>query len=1790
MNQEGENWFAVGAPTRHFFFKVRYIPTFFYAIFIIFSTNAFGSQKFNLNDLVQANTNCNVRSSATIGNNVLFLQGIGSIGTVQSGPVTSSGYNWYYIAWNNNTTNGWSADTFLNLSPPVTVSPGDSTVPGPITNTLTPQFIWQSVHGATGYGLYIRNTDANVLVYPNSAGNTTTSLTGTSFSLPSGYLLAGTHYKWNLTSFSGTTEYTPPASGNFSRWFITGTLPAAPSFVEAEGINNYIVVAWADNSANEAGFSVERKTTATGSYSQIATVPANTTWFTNNTGLSQGVVYYYRVQAYNGIGYSGYGNETYASLLSLPNAPSGLTATDTVSGISLTWQDNSSNESGFLIQKIQGSLTNYISVAANQTNYADTSVSSGTEYCYLVAATNSSGSSAFTSEQCITYTAAGPAPTATIAGSLNPVTGTTTYYGRYSTGTAPLRYSWSTSDGQHSTDTDPRFTFNSSGSYWIALTVSDSFSRSDTASIPLNVQASNNGVQTFVVAIGADPVVLSTGNYIQNRVDLRLPGKGFPFEFRRFYNSQFSSQTNSPLGYGWTFSYNERLQIVETNVLAIQGDGSAWTFSQSGSGYVGEPGIYDILVNNAVDGTWTLTDKNQTVKSFDANGRLVSIRDKNGNTLTCAYTGGVLSAVTNSAGYVVTFAANEIGCITNMADPAGRTVQFQYDSQTNLAAVIDADNRTNKYFYNEYHQITNAIDGNGVSYIYNEFDPTNFTVTRQCDAYTNWTYFAYDFTNRITWQTNALGKVSVHYFDDRLLETNVIDEVKNQQKSLYDSNRNRIYIKDKNGNETSYGFDSLGNVITKTDALNNVTTIQYDSLNNPVRRVDALTNITTFAYDSRGNLTSTTNALSLVSSVQYDSSGLPIIFTDARGNSTTNQYDLQGNLTNVIDANGEATRFIYDGVGRKVQKIDPLNHSTSFAYDNDDNLLFTTNALNFVNAFTYDANNNRTSSTDPRASATTNIFDLKDRLVAVLAPLNQTNGTLYDALDRKIATFDALGNQTSYTYDDIGNLIAVTNALNQVTRFTFDPQGNQTSVIDPTGHYVTNFFDALNRKIATIDVSISTNFITYDALGRVGATTNANGQVTQFFYDPIGRLTNVVDAVRQSVFFIYDQNGNRIQTTDANGHSWTNVFDKLNRQVEQDDPVGNKTILSYDPVGNLTNKVTPNNDSISYDFDSLSRLINIAHQSATPITFAYDSVGNRTNMMDSLGTTVWQYDLLNRLTSATDPYGQTIANSYDHNGNRISLTYPGSKIVNYGFDVLNRMTALTNWLNGVVTYAYDNRGNLLAATNANSTTVSYGYDVADRLVGITNAAPDASVIAAYALTLDGVGNHMQATHNQPLFPILSNQTNNYAYDSDNRLVTIDGHMVTHNGNGDLTGIGTNFYSYDFEDRLVQLSITNTFTYDGLGNRLARMVNGQNRRFVLDRLGALTQMLVENDTNNSPVAYYVYGLGLTERISADKTVSTYHFNLQGSAIALTDLSGNVTDSYAYDSFGILANSDGDSPQPFRYLGLYGIVDDSTGLLYARARYFSPQLGRFLTKDIATSKDNDGQSLNRFVYALNNPLRFRDATGLVATEGNFLSTLNLSLRNLILPEQREVLLPQKTANSTAAYIPAGSGINWAQVANVTLIGVQVAGEFIFLGPETLAAAPEEFIVEDTTLKAAEDAGANASSIETYLNGSGGRWGNSTTRALNGETATGLENSGSTVINGAGRGSEEWIPGPNGGTTGGTWVDITAINEDGSITRVQTVDTLGDGITPTAREEAAAGRIRAAFPDDELILIPK
>ncbi|MCC7390928.1 fibronectin type III domain-containing protein, partial [Candidatus Sumerlaeota bacterium] len=179
--------------------------------------------------------------------------------------------------------------------------------------------------------------------------------------------------------------------------------PAAPSGLSATAASQtQINLSWTDNSSNETGFIIARSTTSGGPYTDIFTTAANATSY-SNTGLTANTTYYYVVRATNTGGSSA--NSAQASATTPPNipsAPSGLSATAASSSqINLSWTDNSSNETGFIIARSNvsgGPYTDIYTTAANATSYSNTSLNAITPYYYVVRATNASGSSANSSQ------------------------------------------------------------------------------------------------------------------------------------------------------------------------------------------------------------------------------------------------------------------------------------------------------------------------------------------------------------------------------------------------------------------------------------------------------------------------------------------------------------------------------------------------------------------------------------------------------------------------------------------------------------------------------------------------------------------------------------------------------------------------------------------------------------------------------------------------------------------------------------------------------------------------------------------------------------------------------------------------------------------------------------------------------------------------------------------------------------------------------------------------------------------------------------------------------------------------------------------------------------------------------------------------------------------------------------------------------------------------------------------------------------------------------------------------
>ncbi|HVQ16028.1 MAG TPA: fibronectin type III domain-containing protein, partial [Vicinamibacterales bacterium] len=214
-------------------------------------------------------------------------------------------------------------------------------------------------------------------------------------------LAAGTTYAYRVVAFNGGGSSNPSNVAQATT-LAAPSVPAAPSSLTATAVSSSQVnLSWADNSSNETSFRIERCTGATcTAFSEIASVGSNVTAYQNATGLVAGTTYRYRVIAANGTGPSTPSNiaiaTTTAAATGIPAVPTGLVATagPGVGQITLTWNDNSTNEIGFRLYRCgpSGCVDAPAgSVTANTTTFVNSGLLSGASYSYTVRAYNASG-------------------------------------------------------------------------------------------------------------------------------------------------------------------------------------------------------------------------------------------------------------------------------------------------------------------------------------------------------------------------------------------------------------------------------------------------------------------------------------------------------------------------------------------------------------------------------------------------------------------------------------------------------------------------------------------------------------------------------------------------------------------------------------------------------------------------------------------------------------------------------------------------------------------------------------------------------------------------------------------------------------------------------------------------------------------------------------------------------------------------------------------------------------------------------------------------------------------------------------------------------------------------------------------------------------------------------------------------------------------------------------------------------------------------------------------------------
>jgi len=383
-------------------------------------------------------------------------------------------YNYY-----NGLSSTQSTVPDLNALTPVATGVTTKVSLSPATNTTQYAFLWQGsirilatgtytfqTTSDDGSNLYLGPLNGTASPYSNSAPKTvnndglhgSVSKNSAALTLQAGtYPIAITFFQQGGGANISVSWKTPSSGGSFvtipDSVFIDNTpspgqAPPIPTLVKATAVSyKGINVGWADNSNTETGFEVYRSTSASGTYSILGTAPQNAISWADTTG-QPATTYYYKVQAINQYGGSGFDQSASATTFALPPAPiapyNAAVGVVTTSSIAISWQDTAKAVTGFNIYRSIGDVNHFLLIAtvpANVTNYVDGGLYPNQTCYYKVNAKWLGGNTGYSST--LTAKVKNVAPVITQLPSRNVRYGTTTVVPVSATGNGALTLSGS---------------------------------------------------------------------------------------------------------------------------------------------------------------------------------------------------------------------------------------------------------------------------------------------------------------------------------------------------------------------------------------------------------------------------------------------------------------------------------------------------------------------------------------------------------------------------------------------------------------------------------------------------------------------------------------------------------------------------------------------------------------------------------------------------------------------------------------------------------------------------------------------------------------------------------------------------------------------------------------------------------------------------------------------------------------------------------------------------------------------------------------------------------------------------------------------------------------------------------------------------------------------------------------------------------------------------------------------------------------------------------------------------
>lgn len=678
------------------------------------------------------------------------------------------------------------------------------------------------------------------------------------------------------------------------------------------------------------------------------------------------------------------------------------------------------------------------------------------------------------------------------------------------------------------------------------------------------------------------------------KTDVRLTGLGISTDRVRFNDGTGANGTFTKSGSTWTPPNGMNVSLASS--------GSNWIVTYNRSG--------EQLTFNSSGWPIKRTDRNGTgiTYGYNSGNQLVSITDATGKRIGLEYANGgsTIDTIADSSGRLnvyntdpfsntltealnFTMTSDNVGRLATLTQRGGRTLTFAYvgGGRQIEKVTVSASGQTSA--------VTSFAYGDGIT-----------TVT---DPRGNKSSLDWDSQWRITKATDQLGHVRSQEWSPNSDVITTTDATSKTTEATYDSFNNQTSSKLPTGaaSQAIYALNSqCGSAQSglpylakcQIDDAGNRTAMTYDSVGNLTKKANTTgssnTTVQEISYETAAG------------TVCGGKAGQICQTKDGRGTATTYTYS-NGNLTKVTPPSPlGSTTYAYDTLGRITAVTDGNGAKTQYAYDSADNVLTETYANGQKLTRTFNPDRTVASETDSGNSTTIthtyNLLGLETQQKVSTASANgisSTTSSTYDSAGNLLSHNDGSTTLT-YAYDAANRLRSLSEPGGSCptdldasgpgcVRFEYDDNGNEIKRVMPRDATQTTTRDDAGRPtritgdLTQRQVDIAYSYTSNDADRSNIQTRTSNkeqgvaaGAVTTYAYDERDQLKSATERTASTVSaswsYTYDAAGNRISQTRAGSTGATagTVNYGYNTANQLRSATGSSATWAYDAAGNQT--------------------------------------------------------------------------------------------------------------------------------------------------------------------------------------------------------------------------------------------------------------------------------------------------------------------------------------------------------------------------------------------------------------------------------------------------------------------------------------------------------------------------------------------------------------------------------------------------------------------------------------------